>query len=131
MPNASTAAQTSAANDVYTDLEERSNYRSEEEEDKLDDIIKYLAKTNTSDFNKLKLVEELSELMEVLVKSHTKHPDNKPKMEKIVEELGDVSVRMAIFALEYGLEEAIEDRMYEKLTQLYGYIKAGKYKGGV
>ncbi len=124
VPAVETADQVNVANETYTDLEVNA-------EDWDYDVLKMLANTNNSDFNKLKLCEELAELSEVLIKSHTKHPDNKPPMEKIVEELGDVSIRMAIFALEHGIESQIEDRIFSKLERLLEYVKAGKYKGGV
>lgn len=94
-------------------------------------IINSLAKTNRHDYNILKLCEELAELQEVMLKYHLKILENKPPMSAIVDEIGDVMIRIGVFAIQNELEEQVEDRINLKLTKLNGYMKQGKYKGGI
>lgn len=91
-------------------------------------------KKNTAEFTTLKLIEELAELQEKLIKYHLKSKAHKPKIEEILDEVGDVELRLALFIdhLEFvDAEEYIEDRIEKKLGKLYGYLKEGKYKGGL
>lgn len=96
-----------------------------------DETILLLAKTNRHDYNTLKLCEELTELQENLLKSHLKVPEKKPSEAQIVEELGDVMVRLLIYIEQNNLLEAVEARIQYKLTKLQGYYEQGKYKGGI
>lgn len=91
-------------------------------------------KKNTPEFTTLKLIEELAELQEKLIKYHLKSKDHKPKIEEILDEIGDVEIRVTLFIEQLDYEDAneyIDDRVHKKLGKLYGYYKEGKYKGGL
>lgn len=96
-----------------------------------DEIVELLAKTNRHDYNTLKLCEELTELQENLLKSHLKVPEKKPSQEQIVEEIGDVLVRIMIYMEQNDILTPVEARMQHKLTKLKSYYEQGKYKGGI
>ena len=66
----------------------------------------------------LKVVEECMELCEVLVKGLTKAEGFKPPVEKIIEEMGDVTFRMYCLAKKLQIEQAVETRVIEKGEQL-------------
>lgn len=80
--------------------------------------------------NILKVVEECSELSEVMTKLITKREDLRPSKEKIAEEMGDVLFRIKVAAEMLGLTQAVEDRQDEKAAQVQAYINEHKYKGG-
>lgn len=96
-------------------------------EQKIDNIIKY----NTPSYNYIKLAEELAELQEVIIKRYLKKPENAPPIEKVIEEAGDVLLRIAILGKMENIYEAVGERMETKADQLQNYINEGKYKGGV
>lgn len=71
--------------------------------------------------NVLKLCEEMAELSEVLLKYVNKGGDNKPKTEKIVEELGDVIFRAAVIIRQFDIRNQVLDRGNFKMEQLHNY----------
>lgn len=66
----------------------------------------------------LKVVEELSELSEVLVKRLTRKEGQKPSVEKIIEEIGDVFFRSHCLIAKLGIHEKVEDRIRQKSIQV-------------
>jgi NTP pyrophosphatase (non-canonical NTP hydrolase) len=96
-----------------------------------EEVVTLLSKYNKPKYNKLKLCEELSELSEVLLKSITKIPEKQPPLESIVEEAGDVILRLVVYIEQIGAGELIEKRLTEKASKLYKYIAEGKYPRGV
>lgn len=86
---------------------------------------------NKPEYQYIKLAEELSELQEVVIKKYLKRPENQPTMAKIIEEMGDVLLRMKILATQEDIQDAVNTRMGEKIKKLLGYIDEQKYKGGV
>lgn len=100
------------------------------------EFIKTLAAHNTalvrnSTFDHSKLLEELIELSEVLIKHINKAPQNQPTEEKIVEELGDVLFRCELLMLKHGLEDAVKERIKHKSEKLQQYLDEGKYKTSI
>lgn len=59
----------------------------------------------------LKVVEETTELNEVLIKSITKTPELQPPMEKVIEETGDVLVRIMIMMEKLGIKKEVDERI--------------------
>lgn len=93
-------------------------------------------KKNTPEFITLKLIEELAELQEKLIKYHLKSPSHKPKMTEILDEVGDVGLRIILFIEhhsndEFSAMDYVEDRTMKKIKKLSGYLKEGKYTGGL
>lgn len=74
-------------------------------------LVKFL----TPEQNVLKLIEELIELQEVMIKYLTKSEAFKPKKEKMIEEMGDVIFRMNIVCDMLGIKrEDVEARVKRK-----------------
>lgn len=82
------------------------------------EMIEWLCNNKTKEKNLGKLGEECAELLEVVLKMMTRDEGMKPPMEKLVEELGDVTYRARVFIKQNGLEQAILDRWAFKSKQL-------------
>lgn len=83
-------------------------------------------------FNKTKLLEEMAELNEKILKEINKSPEYKPSKEDIIEEIGDFMIRLQLYILSEDLNpEKIESRITYKLNRLLTYIKEGKYVNGI
>lgn len=100
------------------------------------DFIQKLAEHNDlainhTTYNHTKLLEEMLELSEVLVKMINKKGDKAPKREKLVEELGDLQLRMDVLIYKEGLKDEVNARIDTKIASLDKYLSEGKYKGGV
>ena len=105
--------------------------------EKNDLLLEYLSQHNTKEYNLLKLLEELSELQEVLVKYHTKDILHKPDKTLIMREFMDVLLRGGVIMFnifeELSTEEIAELGEFcidEKTQKIINYIKDGKYQGG-
>lgn len=77
-------------------------------------IIKRLS-VNSHEFNVLKTIEELNELATVLTQTITK-PGKIPDKE-VIEELGDVKLRLTYMDHIYG-EENVDERVIEKFIKI-------------
>lgn len=84
--------------------------------------IEFLCKKNTFIFNKLKTIEECGELITALSQTFTK--DAKPNEKQIIDEIGDVYIRLEILSDIYS-KELVQKRITEKLHDLL--IKYEKY----
>lgn len=79
------------------------------------------------DYNHLKAVEELLELAEVLQKKVLKRGlEKEPTNESIVEEIGDVVIRLQVLQEIYG-EAAIDARIDYKIDKFTDYYDNQKY----
>ena len=97
---------------------------------KAEKILKELVNTNQEMYNWQKLAEELFELGEIVMKRINKDKTHKePPIEKIIEEMGDVVLRINILAEKAKITDKIEIRMYDKLITLGGYMDDNKYIG--
>lgn len=101
-------------------------------------IMIYCSQTNPFQFNIHKAIEESTEFTEVLVKSLTKHPDNRPDPANAVKEFGDLVYRGTIALLtlfpDMTLEQVTDvwmEHMANKLDKLRVYLQEGKYTGGL
>lgn len=83
-----------------------------------------------NDRNILKVFEESMELNEALVKYLTKQPEDRPSLDKIIEEAGDVFFRLRILTQMLGIEEGVKERYLFKHVQLKGWMEE-KYEGTV
>lgn len=95
------------------------------------DAVQEILDYNAPDYNYIKLAEELAELQEVIIKRYLKKEAFKPPMAKVIEEVGDVVLRLKVLSRMEGIAVPIANRVNEKSTKLLSYIDAGKYKGGV
>ena len=80
-------------------------------------LISNIIKANNVEYNKLKAVEEMTELNEVLIKSMTKRPDLRPDDKSVIEEIGDVFVRLNVIKHMYGAE-AVDARIAYKQQKI-------------
>lgn len=80
-------------------------------------LITDIIKANSVDYNKLKAVEEMTELNEVLIKSMTKMPKYRPSDESIIEEIGDTILRLNVIKHMYGAE-AVDARIAYKQQKI-------------
>lgn len=117
----------------------------DEKQQKIDEIVKELASepgdysafpellalTNTPEYNRLKLCEELAELMEVLLKYTNKVEAYRPEDSKIIEEMGDVILRWFVLMFQLDIEDEIGNRVEAKCKKLFKHYIDGKYKGGL
>ena len=106
----------------------------QEENDKLIAALE----ANTDEFTTLKFVEEVAELQEKLIKYHLKSKDHKPEPREILDEIGDVTLRMLFFIErldkkhpELESSDYLGQRIEKKLTKMYGYVRDGKYVKGI
>jgi NTP pyrophosphatase (non-canonical NTP hydrolase) len=95
------------------------------------ETIAKLLDYNTPEKNILKVVEETTELNEVLIKFLTKSPELKPPIAKIIEEMGDTIFRMKVIATHFKINDEVNNRVKEKAAQLEEWMSQKKYKGGV
>lgn len=74
----------------------------------------------------LKVIEEATELNEVLVKRITKRADLRPPIEKVIEEMGDLQFRMEVLAMKLGILKEVAARKEEKRKQVIKWNKENK-----
>lgn len=103
-----------------------------ENETQAENLLGFLASSNNKTFNRTKLLEELLELSEKVAKSLNKKPEYQPTKDEIIEEIGDVIVRLHIYANSEGMsEELIDERIAYKLNKFLTYLKENKYVNGI
>lgn len=90
------------------------------------EIIRTLAENFTEERHTLKLLEEMAELSEVLLKRLTKSEELKPPVEKVVEEMGDVVFRMECLIKKLNISMVVNNRYIEKGEQVAKWY-ADKY----
>jgi NTP pyrophosphatase (non-canonical NTP hydrolase) len=95
------------------------------------EVAEFLGRTNRLDYNILKTCEELAELQEVLLKYHLKTPDKKPDIQNIIDEIGDVAIRIMALTEALHVEENLNHRFQIKANKFMEYYKQGLYKGGI
>lgn len=93
-----------------------------------DFLSKKLANSNKAKYNHNKCAEELLELATLLVQRVNK--PTKVSSKKIIEEIGDVRVRLAVLEEIYS-KKSIQQRVNKKTNQLLSYLKLKKYKNKV
>lgn len=71
---------------------------------------------------KLKCLEEMAELSEKLLKSITKPEELKPNSKDIIEEIGDLEIRLAVVKLIYGSHD-VDARVSYKQNQIARHIE--------
>lgn len=89
------------------------------------DIIE-ISKYGTNESTILKVIEEIHELGEVLVKFITKKEGSKPSKEKIAEESGDLFVRLGVLMHKLEIEEQVVTRIEQKTIEISEFLKNNK-----
>ena len=96
--------------------------------------IEQIAKENDPQWNEDKLLEELLELAEVLIKRKNKKGSPKePTEDMLIEELGDTLMRMDMFVstLPVRINKKVMDRWDFKEEKMIKAFNEGKYKGKI
>lgn len=94
-----------------------------------DEIVSYMAAHNDPTYNRIKLAEELAELSEVVLKSvNKKGTEKEPDKQSIIDELGDVLIRVNVLIGALDAYDAVEERMRIKFDKFRKAIKEKKYK---
>lgn len=95
------------------------------------EVIKHLASSNKYKYNLIKTCEELAELQEVLLKRIVKEGGPKsPPNSSIIEEIGDVQIRLDILKEIFGSDKVTE-RINQKSKKYISYIEENKYIGTI
>lgn len=99
------------------------------------EVVDALVNKNSPEYNHTKAAEELNELATVLLqKLNKKGGAKEPTDQEIIDELGDVQIRLLVLMQMYDPELEDEDRskIYERMTKKMEKYKAlideGKYK---
>jgi len=93
--------------------------------------INKMVETNEYWYNFDKTIEELFELGEVLMKKKLKWGGDKESTnQSIIEEIGDVQIRLDVLKKLFG-EWEVDKRVEDKLAKFEGYYKEGKYIGRI
>ncbi len=93
--------------------------------------IEKMASTNDYWYNHDKTIEEIFELGEVLMKKKLKKGGIKePSNLSIIDEIGDVYIRLEVLKKLYG-EVHVNKRIEDKLAKFEQYYKENKYIGRI
>jgi NTP pyrophosphatase (non-canonical NTP hydrolase) len=90
--------------------------------------IRDIAKKNTLDYDYAKLAEECTELTDALIKMITKPNRREERMPHLIEEMGDVQLRLSILREKLGCSAETGQRFQLKLDYLSGKLQQGKYE---
>lgn len=115
-----------------SNLPEENKPRAEEKqplltEEETDEIIGLACKYNSIEFNALKVVEEATEVNELLIKGLTKIQSLKPSAEEEIEEIGDLIMRLAIYIAHRGIEDDVITRISDKFRMVKGGMERYEY----
>lgn len=121
------------------ELTEALKYAEEFHDDLTEDLVNYIVDSNEEDYNITKLVEELNELATVLTQYINKKGGPKqPTIKSIVEEIGDVVMRLGFLSLPAAgmfqqgeFEKLTGERIDVKLGKYFKFVKEGKYVGRI
>jgi len=94
-------------------------------------VVDNLAKTNKSEYNYLKLIEELAELNEVLIKTLTKGKAHKPPISKIIEESAHVIFRTNVLIEMLDIRKEVKVEYQTKADYLHDFYEKNMYIGGL
>jgi len=92
------------------------------------EIINHLVETNEPKYNLLKASEELQELALVLTQLALK--PNKVKEQEVIDEIGDVKIRMKILKKLFS-KKKVKERIEFKLGKFKEYVVNNQYIGNI
>jgi len=95
-------------------------------------FFRILARKNDYNYILSKTCEELTELQEVLLKMMNKKGENKPPRQNLIEELGDVEIRLYNLKKRLKItQKDLNDRKIYKANKFIGYFNGGKYRKNI
>lgn len=99
-------------------------------------VIQALSKSNKKKYNYRKLAEELTELADVCLKITNKQRDTMPEYfealdKQLIEEIGDVQLRMNVLVEQLDVQKEVDDRVIFKSKKLLKLYNEGKYRTGL
>lgn len=95
---------------------------------KLKKLSKILCKNNNKSYNLAKAAEELQELS--LALTHQINKNGFDNSKNIIEEIGDVEIRLAVIKNYYSSKE-IDKRVKSKCESIKNHLKTNKYRDRV
>lgn len=90
---------------------------------KLHEVADVLIEKNNIGFNILKLIEETTELNEVLLKYLSKPDALKPSLQSIVDEAGDVVLRLHIVMETLCLTGKLNEKLTSKCEEILAFFE--------
>lgn len=101
-------------------------------ENTLKDVIIFISKSNDPKYNLTKAAEELIELADVILKTANKKVEDRPPKQDIIDEIGDVSLRVLMIRVQLGItDKDIADRRLQKANKYLNYLKEKKFNAGI
>lgn len=103
-------------------------------------IINHCASTNTPEYNRTKVFEEIAEFQEIIAKTATKHVDHPKRVDKdeLIKEFGDLVYRSIIYLKHEFPEMSVSEilskvdaRIEKKLTNLEEWSLSKSQQGGL
>lgn len=94
------------------------------------ETIEFLVKTNNKDYQIDKALEELSELTTALLQFKNKPKNPEPKIKAVIEEIGDVKIRLEILEEIFNKKKVLKRYNY-KLNRFKYFIKKQLYIGRI
>lgn len=91
------------------------------------EIVRRVFEYNTYEYNAAKLAEELQELSLELTKLVTKPDLDETRIQAIIDEIGDVKIRLKVFELSLD-RNRIEERVHLKLVKFNTLLENKRYK---
>lgn len=99
--------------------------------DNMNFVTEHLAKTNNADYNFDKLMEEMHELAEVILKRRNKKGHVKePPLQDLIDELGDVKLRLEVVIKQVD-ETAVSNRVGKKAEAIANSIQTKQHTGRI
>lgn len=95
-------------------------------------LFRFLGRNNNKKFLLSKTCEELTELQEILLKTMNKIDPHRPSREHLIEEIGDVEIRLAMLKERFKItnKDIVRRKMY-KANKFVGYLNQGTYKNNI
>jgi hypothetical protein len=88
------------------------------------ELLRNISKNNQPLYNKLKCIEELSELSTILLQHLTK--TDRVNEQEIIDEIGDVKIRLEILTDLFGRSK-VKERVKYKLKKYHEYYTGKQY----
>lgn len=96
-----------------------------------DEKVDLIVAASNDGYHFLKLLEEIGEAQQELVKFYSKTGEHKPNPEKVIEELAHLILRVILYCEKQKWSDKVEVEMEKKLGQLWHWYLEGKLGGNL